>query len=62
MRQALNEGVTESLLVRKSVTQLKGEYMLQQAAMGARDLDRLKASAIEKLGALPIACRGRGWG
>ena len=53
MRQALNEVVTDRrFLVRKSVTQLEvAEHILQQAASGERDLDRLKSAAFEKLGA-----------
>ena len=51
MRQALNEVVTDRrFLVRKSVTPLEmAEHILQQAASGERDLNRLKSSAFEKL-------------
>jgi hypothetical protein len=53
MRQALNEVVTDHrFLMRKSVTPLEmAEHILQQAASGERDLNRLKSSAFEKLGA-----------
>jgi hypothetical protein len=53
MRQAWNEVVTDRrFLVPKSVTQLeKAEHILQTAASGVRDLDRLKTSAFEKLDA-----------
>jgi hypothetical protein len=53
MRQALNEVVTDPrFLVRESVTTLEvAEHILQQAASGERDLDRLKCAAFEKLGA-----------
>ena len=53
MRQALNEVVTDRrFLVRKSVTPLEmAEHILQQAASGERDLNRLKSSAFEKLSA-----------
>ena len=49
MRQALNEVVTDRrFLVRTSVTPLEvAEYILQQAASGERDLNRLKSSAFE---------------
>jgi hypothetical protein len=52
MRQALNEVVADRrFLVRKSVTPLEvAEHILQQAALGVRDLNRLKSSAFEKLG------------
>lgn len=52
-RQAWNEVVTDRrFLVPKSVTQLeKAEHILQTAASGVRDLDRLKTSAFEKLDA-----------
>ena len=51
MRQALNEVVTDRRLLRKSVTPLEvAEHILQQAASGERDLNRLKSSAFEKLG------------
>ena len=51
MRQALNEVVTDRrFLVRKYVTPLEvAEYILQQAASGERDLNRLKRSAFEKM-------------
>jgi hypothetical protein len=51
MRQALNEIVTDRrFLVRKSVTPLEvAEHILQQAASGERDLNRLKTSAFAKL-------------
>jgi len=50
MRQALNEVITDRrFLVRKSVTPLEvAEHILQQAASGVRDLNRLKSSAFEK--------------
>jgi hypothetical protein len=53
MRQALNEVVSDHRFVmRKTVTPLKvAEHILEQAASGERDLDRLKSSAFEKLGA-----------
>jgi hypothetical protein len=53
MRQALNEVVADRrFLVRKSVTTLEvAEHILQQAASGERDLNRLKSSAFEKLSA-----------
>jgi hypothetical protein len=51
MRQALNEVVTDRrFLIRKSLTPLEvAEHILQQAASGERDLNRLKSSAFEKL-------------
>ena len=51
MRQALNEVVADHRFsVRKSVTPLEvAEHILQQAASGERDLDRLKSSAFDKL-------------
>ena len=51
MRQALNEIVADRrFLARKSVTTLEvAEHILQQAASGERDLDRLKSSALDKL-------------
>jgi hypothetical protein len=51
MRQALNEVVTDRrFLVRRSATPLEvAEHILQQAASGERDLNRLKSSAFEKL-------------
>jgi hypothetical protein len=53
MRQALNEVVADHrFLMRKSVTPLDvAEHILQQAAAGVRDLNGLKSSAFEKLGA-----------
>jgi hypothetical protein len=53
MRQALNEVVNDHrFLMRKAVTPLDvAEHILQQAALGVRDLNRLKSSAFEKLGA-----------
>jgi hypothetical protein len=53
MRQTLNEVVADQrFLVRKSVTPLEvAEHILQQAASGERDLNRLKRSAFEKLSA-----------
>ena len=52
LRQALNEVVTDRrFLVRKSATPLEvAEHILEQAASGERDLNRLKSSAFEKLG------------
>ena len=51
MRQALNEIVADRrFLIRKSVTTLEvAEHILQQAALGERDLDRLKSSAFVRL-------------
>jgi hypothetical protein len=51
MRQALNEVVTDRrFLMRKTLTPLEvAEHILEQAASGERDLDRLKSSALEKL-------------
>jgi hypothetical protein len=51
MRQALNEVVNDHrFLMRKSVTPLEvAEHILEQAASGERDLNRLKSSAFEKL-------------
>ena len=51
MRQALNEIVTDPrFLMRKSVTPLEvAEHILQQAALGVRDLNRLKNTTLEKL-------------
>lgn len=51
MRRALNEVVADGcLMARKSVTTLEvAEHILQQAALGVRDLNRLKSPAIEKL-------------
>jgi hypothetical protein len=51
MRQALNEVVADRrFLVRKSVTPLEvAEHILEQAASGVRDLNRLKSSAFETL-------------
>ena len=50
MRQALNELVADRRFLAKSVTTLElAEHILQQAASGERDLDRLKSSALDKL-------------
>jgi hypothetical protein len=51
MRQALNEVVSDHRFsMRESVTRLDvAEHILEQAASGVRDLDRLKTSAFEKL-------------
>jgi hypothetical protein len=51
MRQALHEVVSDDRFsMRKSVTRLEvAEQILEQAASGERDLDRLKSSAFEKL-------------
>jgi hypothetical protein len=51
MRQALHEVVSDHRFsMRKSVTRLEvAEHILEQAASGERDLDRLKSSAFEKL-------------
>jgi hypothetical protein len=51
MRQALNEIVADRrFLIRKSVTALEvAEYILQQAALGERDLNHLKSSAFVSL-------------
>jgi hypothetical protein len=53
LRPALNEVVTDRhFLVRKSVTPLEvAEHILERAASGERDLNRLKSSVFEKLGA-----------
>jgi hypothetical protein len=53
LRQALNEVVADHrFLMRKSVTPLEvAEHILQQAASGERDLNRLKSTAFEKLSA-----------
>ena len=53
LRQALNEVVADRrFLVRKNVTPLEvAEHILERAASGERDLNRLKSSAFEKLGA-----------
>jgi hypothetical protein len=53
MRQALNEVVADRrFMVRKSVTPLEvAEHILERAASGERDLNRLKSSVFEKLGA-----------
>ena len=50
MRQALSEVVADRrFLVRKSVTPLEvAEHILQQAASGERDLNRLKSSAFKR--------------
>ena len=51
MRQALHEVVTDHrFLMRTSVTALEvAEHILQQAALGVRDVNGLKSSASEKL-------------
>jgi hypothetical protein len=51
MRQAMNKVVADRrFLVRQSVTPLEiAEHILEQAASGERDLDRLKISVFEKL-------------
>jgi hypothetical protein len=51
MRQALNEVVADRRFsARKTLTTLEvAEHILQQAASGERDLDRLKSSALDKL-------------
>jgi hypothetical protein len=51
MRQALSEIVGDRrFIIRNSVTPLEvAEHILQQAASGERDLNRLKISAFEKL-------------
>ena len=50
MRQALNEVVADRHFLARSVTTLElAEHILQQAASGERDLDRLKSSAFDKL-------------
>jgi hypothetical protein len=51
MRQALNEVISDHRFsMRKSVTRLDvAEHILEQAASGIRDLDRLKNSAFDKL-------------
>ena len=51
MRQALNEVVSDHRFsMRRSVTPLEvAEHILQQAASGERDLNRLKSSAFEKM-------------
>jgi hypothetical protein len=51
MRQALSEVVADRrFLASRSVTPLEvAEHILEQAASGERDLDRLKSSALEKL-------------
>ena len=51
MRQALTEIVADRrFLARQSVTTLEvAEHILQQAALGVRDLHGLKSSAFEKL-------------
>jgi hypothetical protein len=53
MRQALDEVVSDHRFsMRESVTRLDvAEHILEQAASGVRDLDRLKNSAFEKLSA-----------
>ena len=47
MRQALNEVVTDQRFAPLEVA----EHILQQAASGERELNRLKSSAFEKLSA-----------
>ena len=51
MRQALSEIVADRrFLMRKSVTTLEvAEHILQQEALGERDLNRLKSSAFVRL-------------
>jgi hypothetical protein len=51
MRQALDEVVSDHRFsMRESVTRLDvAEHILEQAASGVCDLDRLKNSAFEKL-------------
>ena len=51
MRQALDEVVSDHRFsIAKSVTRLDvAEHILEQAASGVHDLDRLKNSAFEKL-------------
>ena len=51
MRQALNEVVADRrFLVSKSITPLEvAEHILEQAASGERDLNRLKSAAFDKL-------------
>jgi hypothetical protein len=53
MRQALNEVVSDHRFsMRKSVTPLEvAEHILQQAASGEPDLNRLKSAALAKLSA-----------
>ena len=53
IRQALNEVFSDHRFsMRESVTWLDvAEHILEQAASGVRDLDRLKNSAFEKLSA-----------
>ena len=53
MRQALNDVIMDHrFLVDKSVTPLEvAEHILRQAASGERDLNRLKVSVFEQLGA-----------
>ena len=53
MRQALNEVIADGrFMARKCVTTLEvAEHILQLAALGVHDLNRLKSSALEKLGA-----------
>jgi hypothetical protein len=53
MRQALEEVVSDHRFsMRESVTRLDvAEHILEQAASGVRDLDRLKNSAFQKLSA-----------
>jgi hypothetical protein len=51
IRQAMNEVAADRrFLVRQSVTPLEvAEHILEQAASGERDLDRLKISVFEKV-------------
>jgi hypothetical protein len=53
MRQAFHEIIADHrFLARESVTTLEvAEYILQQAALGVRDVNGLKTSAFEKLNA-----------
>ena len=56
LRQALNEVVTDHrFLMRKSVAPLEvAKHILQQAASGERDLNRLKSAAFAKLSAAAL--------
>ncbi len=50
MRQAMSEVVADRRFLVRSVTPLEvAEHILEQAASGERDLDRLKISVFEKL-------------
>jgi hypothetical protein len=50
MRQALNDVVADRRFLARKLTTLEvAEHILQQAASGERDLDRLKSSALDKL-------------